>query len=224
MKSKEKHIQKSQGAKVPISSCFSGGKLIFMDNVTERGFNLGKGQKMTVIVVPESGWQGRPKLTFQLGGEGAELNLIMLFVGKNNINFPFDVLIDHKAAYTKASVLLKSALFDCSKLDFSGNLLIEKQAGGTDTYLASHSLILGDEARAKAIPALEIKADEVKAGHAATIGKIDQETIYYFMSRGLDETEAKKIFIEAFFESALHAISDEKIRLLIRQKIINLLP
>ncbi len=210
--------------KDPILSCLKNHKLVYLERITSRQFDLEKDQKLTLVIVPEKNIEGRPQMVFNLKGSRAELNVIILIVGKGGARYAFDLLVQHQAAGTKANVILKAAMFDESALDFSGNLVINKKADKADTYLASHALILSDKAAAKAIPALEIEADDVKAGHAATMGKIDQENLYYLMSRGLDENESGKICIEAFFESALNNIPDKKCRLLLRQKIINLLP
>jgi Fe-S cluster assembly protein SufD len=83
--------------------------------------------------------------------------------------------------------------------------------------MSHNTLLMTDHASARTIPALEIKNNDVKAGHAATIGKADPEELFYLQSRGINEQTAKDILVKAFFESLLATIIDPTIR----QKISN---
>jgi Fe-S cluster assembly protein SufD len=74
------------------------------------------------------------------------------------------------------------------------------------------------------MPALEILADDVKAGHSATIGKIDGESLFYLSSRGLDDVTAGQLLIEAFFASQIKLIDDQKTRDNIQNQILKLIP
>jgi Fe-S cluster assembly protein SufD len=198
--------------------------LVFSDRLKNRRISLGKNQKMTYVFFAERERKAGCKLTFELNGAGAELKLIGLLIGKAKQQFNFDIDVIHKAKGTKSNLIVKNALFDESSVNFKGNIVIEKSAHLADAYLAHHTLLLSERAFAKSIPALEIMADDVKAGHAATMGKIDNDLIFYLMSRGISRESAIKIFIRGFFENLPDEISDKNIHDLLRKYIIKLLP
>lgn len=164
------------------------------------------------------------KLEFVLDGEGSSLSFLGFVVGKGRNTFNFEVEVRHSSPQTKAAVSLYSALFEKSKVDFKGNLIIEKNAQLADTYLTHKTLLLSDESRVRTIPALEIMADDVKAGHAATIGKVNKQDLFYLLSRGIERTAAEHLLITGFFEDQLQLIEDQDLRNSLRQAIIKSLP
>jgi Fe-S cluster assembly protein SufD len=88
-----------------------------------------------------------------------------------------------------------------------GDVLIRNEATGTDTYEVNRNLILSDGARADSIPNLEIETGEVVgAGHASATGRFDDEQLFYLMSRGIPETEARKLVVRGFFAELLAKI------------------
>lgn len=117
------------------------------------------GEKKQMAVVFTEG--GRFKEEIKLVGEGAELELLMVFVGAGKTILNMIAQIGHLAANTKAKVALKAILFDQSQLEFRGNLVVPQNAHGTDTYLRCESLLMSHQAIAKTIPALEIVANDV---------------------------------------------------------------
>lgn len=110
---------------------------------------------------------------------------------------------------------------DEAKSVYRGLIKIEKKAQKTNSYLANHILKLSGKTLANSIPSLKIDANDVKAGHAATIGQIDEEQIFYLMARGLPKEEAEKLIVEGFFEPVIEKINleglKEKIRGLIKK-------
>ena len=88
-----------------------------------------------------------------------------------------------------------------------GDVLIRSNAQGTDTYETNNNLILTEGARADAIPNLEIETGEITgAGHAATVGRFDDIELFYLMSRGIPEAEARRLIIRGFFNEVIHRI------------------
>ncbi|HLG25357.1 MAG TPA: SufD family Fe-S cluster assembly protein, partial [Candidatus Gracilibacteria bacterium] len=138
--------------------------------------------------------------------------------------FNFETVSNHLKPRTKAHYYLRSAMFGVSSVDYKGTLIIEKPAQLADTYLAHHTLLLSENSRARSVPALEIEADDVKAGHAATIGKVDRELLFYLKSRGIPEDMATEMLIQGFFEGQLAMIPDEKTQEMAREGIMASLP
>jgi Fe-S cluster assembly scaffold protein SufB len=135
---------------------------------------------------------------FNLTEAGSELELLIIYLGSSDKYLNLTTQINHLAPSTRAKVGLKAILWDQSRLDFKGNLWVPAQAHQTDTYLKCETLLMSPQAQAKAIPALEIIANDVKAGHAATAGRVDDELLFYLESRGFDRQSAQKLLIEAF--------------------------
>ncbi|MDO8486767.1 MAG: SufD family Fe-S cluster assembly protein [Candidatus Curtissbacteria bacterium] len=109
-----------------------------------------------------------------------------------------EIYITHAAPNTKSNVNVRAVLRGKSTFAFKGNVKIEKGAKGADAYLRSDALLFDDAKMGDDTPALEILEPDVKAGHAATIGKVDEEMIFYLMSRGLSRDSAEKLIIQGF--------------------------
>lgn len=124
-----------------------------------------------------------------------------LFVGRNSDTIKSEIKIIHRKPNLTSRVHIKAVVFDNSKFDIEPLLIIEKGASNTDTYLKVDCLVMSDGAFARAVPSLEIKENEVKGGHGATIGYIDPEMIHYLKSRGLTQEQSEELIVEAFVNS-----------------------
>ncbi len=160
------------------------------------------------VVIPT----GETSVEILLEKEGLSAELLAVFSLKNRDTVSLATKSVHKAPHTKCMVNVKGALFDSSMSEYIGKIIIEKPAQQTVSFLEDNILSIGNSTRNHSQPILEIEADDVKASHGATTGRIDEEQIYYLMSRGLSRDEAEKAVISGFFESVLVQIKDEKIR------------
>jgi len=95
-------------------------------------------------------------------------------------------------------VEIRAVVRENAFLKLEGTIIIAKGAELVEGFLRQKVLLVGENARAVAIPELEIECNEVKASHAASVGRIDEEQIFYLMSRGLSKKEAEELIIEAF--------------------------
>lgn len=188
---------------------------LVVETIDNTIIRLEEGSKLTLIFVGTEGWEGLRKITFKFIGRESELKFLGFIIGDEKNAFSFETISQHLVPQTKAHYLVRGVMFDHSLVDYKGNIIIEKNAQLTDTYLAHHTLLMSDFARARSIPALEIEADDVKAGHAATIGKVDEEIMFYLKSRGLESKEAYQILIEGFLEEGLKMV-DEKVQTTLR--------
>jgi len=185
---------------------------------------LQENSRLTFVLFATEGWEGVPKITFEFIGKNSELQCLGLIVGTETMNFAFETISHHLTTNTKASYRIRAAMFDRSVVDYKGNLIIPKPAQMTDTYLSHDTLLLSDYARAHTVPSLEIEANDVKAGHAATIGKVDDELMFYLLSRGVEPKEAEQMLIAGFFESQLALIPDEDMRESLKKALVEALP
>ncbi len=186
-------------------------KMIVTDRCVNRTLRIGAGESLTYVLFNKAGWTGSPKIKFVLEGKGAELKFYAFIVGKGAGEFGFETVSVHKARETKAEFTVKSAMFDSSVIDYKGNIVIEKTGHMTDAHLYHHTLLMSDGARAKTLPALEIMTDDVKAGHGATVGRLNKEDMFYLMCRGLEEKEAESVLVKAFFEGTINLIGESNV-------------
>lgn len=159
-----------------------------------------------------------PRLAFEAPGGDAELTGVYFADAGQYIENR--LLVDHAVPNCRSNVLYKGALQGdkASKLPeartcWVGDVLIRSDAKGTDTYETNRNLVLTDGARADAIPNLEIETGEIAgAGHAATVGRFDDDQLFYLRSRGIREEDATRLIIRGFFNEVLNQISVESIR------------
>jgi len=161
--------------------------------------------------------RARLESVFQKDGASAE-DVEVIF---GNRDQRFDLVSDltHHGQSTKGRILANSVLKDKSKSVFKGMIRIGKDAKNASAYLAGHAILLSPDAKSDAIPGLEILTNEVKATHSASVAQIDQEQIFYMMTRGLSEDEAKKFIILGFLEPAISRINSEDLRDTIRDLV-----
>ena len=119
---------------------------------------------------------------------------------------------DHPAAQTQSETLFKSAAIDGGQARYIGNIRIRPAAHGVDATLRDDALLLSKDSHIDSIPALEIGANDVKAYHGATIGAIDDDELFYAMSRGIDRHEAERMIALGFFEPAVVRFPTESLR------------
>lgn len=199
-------------------------KTLIVERLQDATITLEEGTRLYFILFGTTGWDALAKVQFEFVGSNSELNFLGFIIGRDKAKFRFETISHHKVPQTKAHYNVKAALYDSSVVDYKGTLVIDKPAQMTDVYLSHHTLLMSDKARARTIPALEIEADDVVAGHAATIGKVDKELMFYLKSRGIDPKAAERLLITGFFESHLNMVSDEQAREVLRTKITHALP
>ncbi len=213
-----------EGSKVNFISINNLGGGIY--NYIERIFIPEKDAKINFI----GSWLGG-KLTISrhdalLEKPGAELRDVQIAFGNGVQHFDLTSYAQHISPYTKSNVVMRGVVKDKARLVFYGLVDIEKDAHDSDSFLSEHAMLLNPGARANAIPSLQIKNANVRAGHGATVGQIDEEQIFYLMTRGLDESEAKKTIVEGFllptFDEIRIDFVRERIQKMIHQKWNNL--
>ena len=99
-----------------------------------------------------------------------------------------------------------------SRSVWRGIIRVDKDAQKTDAFQENRNLLLSPRAHADSIPGLEILANDVRCTHAATIGQVDAELLFFLMARGLTRTEATRLVVQGFFADALERVADEAVR------------
>mgnify|MGYP001184254363 FL=1 len=124
--------------------------------------------------------------------------------------------INHLVENTKSYQLVKSVLEKKSKAVYQGKIFVSSDAQKTDGYQLSNAILLSENSEFNAKPELEIYADDVKCSHGSSSGSLDENSIFYLMSRGLNYKEAKKLLINGFLLDVIEKITDEEIKNLIK--------
>jgi len=127
--------------------------------------------------------------------------------------------INHLAENTKSYQLIKSVLNDNAKGIYQGKIYVDSKAQKTNGYQLSKALLLNENTEFDGKPELEIYADDVKCSHGATSGNLDEDAIFYLMSRGLSYQQSKELLINGFLLDAVEKITDEEIKDLIKKMI-----
>ncbi len=149
--------------------------------------------------------EGLTKTNIESGlrGPGANAQMLGILWGYGHQQTDYHTVQDHMAPHTTSDLLYKSALTDEAKSVFSGRIRVDKGAQGTDAYQANRNILLSKKASAFPSPNLEIEANEVRCTHGATVGKVDQDQLFYLMSRGIPLDAATRIVVEGFYEDVL---------------------
>ncbi|MEY8445564.1 Fe-S cluster assembly protein SufD [Enterococcus ratti] len=147
-----------------------------------------------------------------LVGEGAHAEVKIVAISSGKQIQGIDTRVTNKAKYTVGHILQHGVIKERGTLTFNGIGHILKGAKGADAQQESRVLMLSDKARGDANPILLIDENEVTAGHAASVGRVDPEEMYYLMSRGLHKAEAERLVIRGFLGAVLTAIPVEEVR------------
>jgi len=147
-----------------------------------------------------------------LAGEGAQGRMSGFYFTDGKQHLDHDTQQNHLAPHTTSDLLFKGALKGRSRSVWQGMIYVAPGAQKTDGYQANRNLVLSDGARADSIPGLEILADDVRCTHGATVGKLEQEPLFYLKSRGIPQAEAEKIVVEGFFDPIFQRIPFEGVR------------
>lgn len=148
----------------------------------------------------------------ELDGQGAWGRMSGLFFSDTDQLFDHDTQQNHNAPNTTSDLLFKGALKDESRSVWQGMIRVLPHAQKTDGFQANRNLVLSRDARADSIPGLEIEANDVRCTHAATIGKLEEEPIFYLMSRGMTRADAERLIVVGFFDPIMERIPFEEVR------------
>src|SRR5688572_8618649 len=156
-----------------------------------------------------------------LAGEGAQGRMSGFYFTDGTQHLDHDTQQNHLAPHTTSDLLFKGALKGKSRSVWQGMIYVAPGAQKTDGYQANRNLVLSEGARADSIPGLEILADDVRCTHGATVGKLEQEPLFYLKSRGIPQAEAEKIVVEGFFDPIFQRIPFEGVRERFQEYIAN---
>jgi Fe-S cluster assembly protein SufD len=177
-------------------------------------FRVGRDGRLSHVQVALGGSVVRQFTSVEYAGRGGDAELWGLYFAGARQHLEHRQLVDHAVPDCRSYVGYRGALQGAAAHTvWVGDVLIRHAATGTDTYEINRNLLLTDGARADSIPNLEIETGEVVgAGHASATGRFDDEQLFYLMSRGIDEAEARKLVVRGFFAELINKIPLAELR------------
>lgn len=182
---------------------------------------VGKGASLTHIVVSLGGDIVVVNPSVQLVGEGAEGHLLGAYFADARQHLEHRVFVHHQGPRTVSRVSYKGALHGKgARTVWIGDVLIGSDAVGTDSYEQNRNLVLSEGTRADSIPNLEIKTGDIHgAGHASATGRFNDEQLFYLQSRGISETDARRLVVIGFLVEVVSRIKDDALATRITERI-----
>ena len=187
-------LQQFQGETICFSTAFStqGEASEYHSNVTTLSSHNTRNEQHTRFDKPDG--------VARLGG---------LYLAAEKERVEHQVFIDHAVPDCESHEKFAGVLSGHAQGAFTGHILVREDAQKTNAFQASNNMVLSDDARVRSLPFLEIYADDVKCSHGATVGKLDDEALFYLRSRGIGAEEAKRILLTSFAAATLEDVEDE---------------
>lgn len=147
-----------------------------------------------------------------LAEPGGFSEMLGIFFADEEQHFDHRSIQDHVAPNCTSDLLFKGALRDRSRAVYSGWVHVRPDAQKTNAMQTSRNIVLSEHAKADAIPNLEIEANDVRCGHAASVGPVDEDAIFYLTSRGIPRPEAERLIVSGFFQEVLDRVKIDEVR------------
>jgi Fe-S cluster assembly protein SufD len=182
--------------------------------------HLGNDSRLDYLAVGLGGRLTKSYTDALLQGDGSSARLLGVVFGDGDQHFDYQTLQDHSGANATSEMLFKVAVKDTAMSVHYGMVQVRKSARGTDAGQTVRNLILSDGAKAHPILPLEIEAADIRrCAHAAAIGQIDENQLFYLQSRGLSRREAERLVVSGFFEGVMAEIPLPSVQEQIRRSI-----
>ncbi len=159
------------------------------------------------------------EINCNLNGEYSSAFVNGIFSINNNKHHEIRTVINHLTENTKSYQLIKSVLEDSSRAVYQGKIFVNSQAQKTDGYQLSKAILLNKDSEFNAKPELEIYADDVKCSHGSASGSLNEDSIFYLMSRGLNYQQSRELLINGFLLDVVEKITDPEVKNLIKNMI-----
>jgi Fe-S cluster assembly protein SufD len=173
---------------------------------------LGRDADFRSLAVGFGASLARAEVEAVLAEPGGFSELLGVFFADEDQHFDHRSVQDHAAPNCTSDLLYKGALLDRSRAVYSGWVHVRPDAQKTIAMQTSRNMVLSEHAKADAIPNLEIEANDVRCGHAASVGPVEEETLFYLQSRGISREEAERLVVTGFFQEVLDRVMLDEVR------------
>jgi len=179
--------------------------------------NLDKNSHLEYFIFSKGSKFSKHDINCSLNNDHGSVSLNGIIDLDNEKHHEIKTSINHNEENCKSYQLIKSVLNENSKGVYQGKIYVNSKAQKTDGYQLSRALLLNDDVEFNAKPELEIYADDVKCSHGSTSGNIDENSIFYLMSRGLSHAQSKKLLTNGFLNEVIEKISNKNVKSLIKK-------
>ena len=215
-------VELAEGAELQHTTLGLAG----MNSVVYADLNVhvGKNARYVHRSLELGGLATRLDLKVHLDASGAEAHLNGLLLADKTRQIDIRTQMDHHAPNTTSSQLYRGVANDRGRGSYDGKVVVHQGAAKSDSRQSSRNLLLGPKAEIDARPQLEINADDVKCSHGATTGSIDEEVLFYLLSRGIDHDTARALLIFAFTDDVIATLTDPALRREVEKRVLASLP
>jgi Fe-S cluster assembly protein SufD len=203
-------IKVADGAKLNFIEIQTWGEHVW--NFTHERATIGRDAELDWIYGAVGSQLTKNFTDIDLAGTGSHARMSGFYIAGGKQHLDHDTQQNHLAPHTTSDLLFKGGLVDNSRSVWQGMIYVAPGAQQTDGYQANRNLVLSKNARADSIPGLEILADDVRCSHGATVGRLEEEPIFYLMTRGLPRKQAERLVIDGFFAPIMDRIPFEAVR------------
>ncbi|WP_130620121.1 Fe-S cluster assembly protein SufD [Dyella amyloliquefaciens] len=204
---------------VTLQNSSAGGTLVRHNSV-----QLDEDAQASLYVLELGGALVRHDLHATLAGDRARMETRGVFVLNGRQHVDTQMALRHQALNTASDSIWRGVADQRSRGVFRGAIVVAPGADGSDASLSSKNLLLSGQAEIDTKPELEIYADEVKAAHGATVGQLDERSLFYLRSRGIPLTEARAILTAAFCRAVFESLDNDALREHLDQQLMAHLP
>jgi Fe-S cluster assembly protein SufD len=173
---------------------------------------VGRDAQSKSLFVQLGGQHVRSESVSHLRGPGGRSDMLAVTVAAAAQEVDARTLQIHEVPNTQSDLLYKNSLDDTARTIFAGLIRVDPGAHRTDAYQKVRNLLLSDEAEANSAPGLEIEADDVRCTHGATCGQIEQEELFYLLSRGIPKNEAQRLIVFGFLNEVFERLGNEPVQ------------
>jgi Fe-S cluster assembly protein SufD len=173
---------------------------------------LDRDAELRSLAVAFGGSLSRTEVESVLSAPGGHSEMLGVYFTDGTQHFDHRSLQDHVAPNCTSELLYKGALKGQSRAVYSGWVHVRKDAQKTNAFQTNRNIVLSEDAKADSIPNLEIEANDVRCGHAASVGPVDEDVRFYMQSRGIPAEEAERLIVTGFFQEVLDRVGLTEVR------------
>ena len=183
--------------------------------------SVGRGGVYNATNINLGGAISRHDIDVKFTAEGGEAFVDGLYMLNGSQHSDTHSIIDHQVPNCISHQNYKGVMNDKSRAVFNGKVFVRENAHGTDAQQSNKNLLLSNDARVDTKPQLEIFNDDVKCSHGATVGQLEEEELFYLLTRGLQETLARNLLTYGFAEEIINKITIESIKKELDEAVLN---
>ena len=181
---------------------------------------LGRDAEVRSLAVAFGADLSRTEVESVLAGPGGHSEMLGVYFTDGTQHFDHRSLQDHVAPHCTSDLLYKGALKDASRVVYSGLIHIAPGARQSDAFQTNRNVVLSDEAKADSIPNLEIENNDVRCSHAASVGPVSDDELFYLQTRGIPRDQAEQLIVTGFFQEVLDRVPLEEVRGALERAIV----